>query len=262
MVRSRFVLRGAEQIGTSLSVKRFAVLLLKYGLLMLALLVTAALSAVTTMRVVLTSQEVVVPSLVGKRVPEAGPLAARHRLLLRVEGRRHDPKVPADRVVAQEPPAGATLKSQRSIRVWVSLGPRRITVPAVVGESVRGGRLSLEQAAVPVGRVVEANDASEEGTILMQHPPPGETETLGQEGASLLVSRGPFGREYLMPDLIGRRAGQALDALRLAGLKVGEVRYRVYPGVPAGVVLRQEPAAGHRVNPRTALALDVSKEGP
>ena len=48
MVRFRFVLRGAEQIGTSLSVKRFAVLLLKYGLLMLALLVTAALSAVTT----------------------------------------------------------------------------------------------------------------------------------------------------------------------------------------------------------------------
>jgi beta-lactam-binding protein with PASTA domain len=43
---------------------------------------------------------------------------------------------------------------------------------------------------------------------------------------------------------------------------VGEVRYRVYPGVPAGVVLRQEPAAGHRVNPRTALVLDVSKEGP
>ena len=59
MVRFRFVLRGAEQIGTSLSVKRFAVLLLKYGLLMLALLVTAVLSAVTTMRVVLTSQEVV-----------------------------------------------------------------------------------------------------------------------------------------------------------------------------------------------------------
>lgn len=262
MVGLRFVLRRAEHRETSLSVKSFAVLLLKYGSLVLALLVTAALSAVTTMRVVLRSQDVVVPSLVGRRVPEAGPLAARHRLLLRVEGRRHDPKVPADRVVAQEPPAGSTLKSQRSIRVWVSLGPRRITVPSVVGESVRGGRLGLEQAGVPVGRVVEANDASEEGTILMQHPPPGETETLGQEGASLLVSRGPFGREYLMPDLIGRKAGLVLDSLRLAGLKVGDVRYRAYAGVPAGVVLRQEPAAGHRVNARTALGLEISKEGP
>jgi eukaryotic-like serine/threonine-protein kinase len=245
-----------------LSVKRFAVLLLKYGLLLAALLVTTAISAVSTMRVVLRSQEVVVPSLVGKRIPEAGPLAVRHRLLLRVEGRRHDPKVPADRVVAQEPPAGSTLKTQRSIRVWVSLGPKRITVPSVVGESARGGRLSLEQSEVPVGRVVEANDPAEEGTILMQHPPPGETETLGQEGASLLVSRGPSGRDYLMPDLIGRKAGQVLDTLRLAGLKVGEVRYRLYPGVSAGVVLRQEPAAGHRVNARTPLSLEISKEGP
>ena len=65
-----------------------------------------------------------------------------------------------------------------------------------------------------------------------------------------------------MPDLIGRKAGPVLDALRLAGLKVGDVRYRAYPGVAAGVVLRQDPAAGHRVNPRTALALEISKEGP
>ena len=40
------------------------------------------------------------------------------------------------------------------------------------------------------------------------------------------------------------------------------MRYRAYAGVPAGVVLRQEPAAGHRVNARTALALEISKEGP
>jgi beta-lactam-binding protein with PASTA domain len=40
------------------------------------------------------------------------------------------------------------------------------------------------------------------------------------------------------------------------------VRYRIYPGVPAGVVLHQEPAAGHRVSPRTALALEISKDGP
>src|SRR6185295_16606439 len=141
---------------------------------MLALLVTAAVSAVTTMRVVLTSQEVVVPSLIGKRIPEAGPLAARHRLLLRVEGRRHDPKVPADRVVAQEPPAGSTLKSQCSIRVWVSLGPRRLTVPSVVGESGRVGRLSLEQAEVPAGRAVEGNNVSEQRTNLLKQPHPAE----------------------------------------------------------------------------------------
>ena len=75
MVGFRFVPRRAERPKeTSLSIKRFAIALVKYGLLAAALVVTAGLSALTTMRVVLRTQEVVVPSLVGKPLPEAGAL--------------------------------------------------------------------------------------------------------------------------------------------------------------------------------------------
>lgn len=242
-----------------MAIKRFAVLLVQYGLLALALLVTAGVSALTTMRVVLTSQEVVVPSLIEKRVPEAGSIAVDHRLLLRVEGRRNDARIPPDRIVAQEPPPGSTLKRQRSIRVWVSLGPRRLTVPAVEGEKIRTGRMSLEQAQVPVGRVVEVHDASEEGTILLQRPAPGETDQLDAQGASVLVSLGPTSSHYVMPDLIGRSAARVLDALGRAGLKVTDVRYRSYPGVAPGTVLRQAPAAGSRVSGRTPVSLEVSR---
>lgn len=242
-----------------LPIKRFAISLVKYGALVLALLLTAGISALTTMRVVLRSQEVMVPELVGKRVPDAGGIAAGHRLMLRVEGRRNDPKVPPDRIVAQEPAAGSTLKRQRSIRVWVSLGPRRLTVPAVEGESIRTGRISLEQAQVPVGRVVEVNDGTEEGTILIQRPPPGDTETLDAEGAAMLVSLGPGSSDFVMPDLIGRSAASVLDLLGGVGLKVTEVRYRSYPGVAPGTVLRQSPPAGFRVGRRTSVSLEVSK---
>jgi serine/threonine-protein kinase len=165
-------------------------------------------------------------------------------------------------IVEQEPPAGAGIKRQRSIRVWVSLGPRRLMIPTVEGESVRSGRLLLEQAQVPVGRVIEVSDGAEEGTILQQHPPTGETDTLAAEGASLLVSRGPGNRDYVMPDLIGRPALTVLETLRTVGLKVTEVRYRSYPGAPAGLVLRQAPLSGYRVNPQTAISLDVSQSGP
>ncbi|MBI3931896.1 MAG: PASTA domain-containing protein [Acidobacteria bacterium] len=239
-------------------IKRFAVFLVKHGLLALALLVTAALSAVTTMRVVLTSQEVTVPSLLERRIPDAGSLAARQGLLVRVEGKRHDPKVTADRIVAQDPPPGARLKANRSVRVWLSLGPRRLVVPAVEGESLRTARLMLEQARIPVARVVEVDAPAQEGTVLVQRPPAGETDSVG-EGASLLASRGPVGRDYLMPDLIGRKAEDVLETLKLAGLKVAEVRYRTYPGVAPGIILRQTPAAGRRVSPRTTVSLDVSK---
>lgn len=241
-----------------MTIKRFAVLLVKNGLLLTGLALSAALSAVVTMRVVLTSQEVAVPSLLERRVPEAGALAAHHGLLLRVEGKRHDPQVPLDRIVAQEPPPGSTLKAHRSIRVWLSLGPQRLAVPAVEGESLRTARLTLDQAQVPVSRVVEVDAPAEEGTVLVQRPPAGETDSLG-EGVSLLASRGPAGRDYVMPDLIGRRAEDVLMALQKAGIKVADVKYRSYPGVAPGIVLRQIPAAGHRVSPRTTVSLDISK---
>lgn len=241
-----------------MTIRRFAVLLVKYGLLLMALLVTAGVSALTTMRAILTSQEVQVPSLIGRRITEAGVVAERNRLSVRVEGRRHDPKIPADRIAAQEPSPGSTLKSHRSVRVWVSLGPRRLTVPVVEGDSLRSARLSLEQAQVGVGRVVEVDDPATEGTILVQHPPAGETDSLAG-GVSLLVSRGSGSREYVMPDLIGKRADDVLDALRRSQLKVPEIRYRSYPGVEPGTVLRQSPAAGYRVTRETAVDLEVSR---
>lgn len=241
-----------------MTIRRFATLLLKNGLLAVALLLTAGASALVTMRAVLTSQEVVVPSLLEKRIPEAGALSSRAGLLVRVEGKRNDPRVPPDRIVAQEPQAGARLKAHRSIRVWLSLGPRRLRVPAVEGQSVRTARIALEQVQVAVARVAGVDDPAEEGTILVQRPAAGDVQSIG-DGVSLLVSRGPGGRDYIMPDLIGRKAEDVLDGLRLAGLKVADIRYRIYPGLAPGIVLHQTPAAGHRVSPRSTVSLDVSK---
>ena len=233
-------------------------LVARNALLGAALLATLVVSAVVTMRVVLSSRDVAVPSLAGRALSEAGALAAQRGLALRIEGRRHDASVPADHVMAQEPPPGGTLKAHRAVRVWVSLGPRRVNVPTVEGESVRTARIALEQAGAPVDRVVEVEDAAPEGTVLVQRPPPGEADLSGG-GASLLVSRGPGGASYVMPDLIGREVGAALRALQSAGLKVGDVRYRAYPGVEPGIVLRQAPPAGYPVSPRAALTLDVSR---
>jgi serine/threonine-protein kinase len=240
-----------------LNPRRVLRFLARDALLGVALLAALGASAIATMRVVLSARDVAVPSLLGRRLLDAGAFASHRGLALRVEGRRNDPSVPAEHVLAQDPPPGATLKAHRAIRVWVSLGPRRVSVPPVEGESVRTARIALEQAGVPVAHVVEIEDSAPEGTVIVQRPPSGESDDAA--GASLLVSRGPGGADYVMPDLIGREAARALSALQAAGLKVAEVRFRSYPGVAPGIVLRQLPAAGHRVSARTPLSLDVSK---
>ncbi len=101
------------------------------------------------------------------------------------------------------------------------------------------------------------DDAAPEGTVIVQRPPAGEVDEV--RTVALLVSRGQAGADYVMPDLIGRPAGDVIESLRRAGLRVVDVRYRAYPGVESGVVLRQTPSAGQRVNARVSIALDVSK---
>lgn len=223
-----------------------------------ALLATLGGSAVVTMRVVLSARDVAVPGVVGRALPDASALAADRGLDVRVEGRRYDAAVPADHVIAQEPAPGGTLKVHRQVRVWVSLGPRRITVPPVEGQSVRTARIALEQAGLPLAHVVEVDSMAPEDTVLVQRPVSGETDAPG-DGAALLVSRGPGRAAYVMPDLIGRSAEAVVSSLQALGFKVADVRYRTYPGVAPGIVLRQLPPAGHRVDPRTPLSLDVSR---
>lgn len=224
----------------------------------MALALVAGVSALLTMQAILSSQEVTVPRLVDQRLIDAGAEAARRQLVLKVEGRRHDARIPAGRIAAQEPEPGATIKTQRSVRVWLSVGPQRIRVPAVVGQSLRSARLAFEQAQLPVEHVVEVDDAAPEGTVVVQRPPAGETDAL-EGGVALLVSRGSLGGDYVMPDLIGRNADAIVAGLRQAGLKVADVRYRGYAGVAPGIVLRQVPAAGQRVRRSDPISLDVSK---
>lgn len=231
--------------------------LLRLLVLAAALSAVAGATALATMRRVLDAQEVVVPDLGARRVAEAGTLAAERRLGVRVEGRRHDPRVEEGKVAAQEPEAGATLKAGRSVKVWLSLGPRRIAVPDVRGQTMRAARLALEQAGAPVARVLEAPGPAAEDTVMLQEPPPGPAEDLGA-GASILVSRGPAGADYVMPDVIGRPGEDVMLALRAAGLSVTAVPGRLYPGAPAGVVLKQTPASGHRVSPRSVVTLELN----
>jgi beta-lactam-binding protein with PASTA domain len=177
---------------------------------------------------------------------------------LRVEGKRHDPHAAPDTILSQEPEPGATLKTSRSIRVWLSLGPKLVNVPNVVGEGLRTARVTLEQAQVPVARVVQVHDVTASGTILVQSPPAGDTRDVGS-GASLLVSLGPRQVAWVMPDLIGRASEIVVPGLQGAGLRIGQIRERPYPGSVPGTILRQTPVAGSRVTPELPIDLDVSR---
>jgi serine/threonine-protein kinase len=113
----------------------------KLLLLVGGLVLTYVLFAAASMRVALKLREVEVPPLTGKTVNDASTVLADYGLNLKVEeGRRVDAKVPAGQILAQEPPSGARTRRERSVRVWVSAGPRSSIVPQLVGDSDRTAR--------------------------------------------------------------------------------------------------------------------------
>ena len=222
-----------------------------------ALVLTYVLFAAAAMRMAIQSREVPVPELAGKAVNDASAALTEVGLTLKVEeGRKVDPKVPAGQIVAQEPAAGSRTRRQRSVRVWISAGPRSTDVPALVGESERTAQIRLSQQGFSSGAPAEIRSADyAAGTVVAQNPPAKSKA----ESVSLLVNRGERGDTYVMPDLIGVNGDRVADLLRVRGFRVAVVGDHPYPGVPGGVVLRQSPQAGFQIAPGEPISIEVSR---
>ena len=222
-----------------------------------ALFLTYVIFAAVGMRVALRTREVQVPALGAKTVNEATAVLTEAGLQLKVEeGRRLDPKVPAGQIVAQEPAAGVSTRRERSVKVWVSGGPRSLVVPTLNGESERTAQLRLQQEGLEVGAGAEIRSADyPAGTVVAQFPAP---KTAGAQVA-LLDNPGVRGARYVMPDLIGINGERAAELLRTRGFRATVVGDHPYPGVSAGIVLRQNPQAGFQIAPGEPISLEVSR---
>jgi serine/threonine-protein kinase len=222
-----------------------------------ALLLTYVLAAAGAMRFALKIREVGVPDVTGKTVNDARTTLAAAGLNLRVEeGRRVDPKVPAGQVLLQDPQSGVRTRRERSVKVWISAGPRATIIPALTGESERTAQLRLQQDGLELATVSEIRSADYSAhAVVAQTPPPKTSATQ----ISLLVNRGESGTTFVMPDLIGVNGDRAADVLRGRGFRVAVVGDHPYPGVPAGVVLRQSPQAGFQISPGEPISLEVSR---
>jgi beta-lactam-binding protein with PASTA domain len=221
-----------------------------------ALVATFGLFAAASMRLAFRAREVQVPDLSNRTANEATTIAARVGLTVRVDdARRADPKVAIDNVVAQDPSPGSTLRRQRSIRVWLSSGLHASTVPLLTGETERAAQLRIAQDGLELSGISEIrSQAYPSEVVVAQDPANGPAPRV-----ALLVNRGEQGASYVMPDLIGVNGDRAADVLREQGFRVAVVGSMPYPGVAAGVVLRQNPQAGFQVAPGEPISLEVSR---
>ena len=110
---------------------------LRFALLALMLLVVALVSALTAMRFAIHTSEVVVPNLVGKTPLEGRKIAEDSGLQMEVERRYYSPTTPEGKILSQLPPANTQVRRGWQIRVALSLGPQRVEIPSLLGQTQR-----------------------------------------------------------------------------------------------------------------------------
>jgi len=231
--------------------------LLRQAMLLFVLVSVGFLSALIAVRYTIQGREVKLPDLTGKPEAQARQWMEGMGLGFRVEDRIYSAQ-PAGSVVRQSPPPGSRVKAGENEHVVLSLGPQKVTIPALENKSERAARIELLRSGLQLGQETSIYlPGGPEDMVVEQDPQPG-TANATSPHVNLLVSEGPPPAAYVMPELVGESVSAANAQLLAAGLKVSKTTLANVPGAPHGTVIEQSPGRGQRVDASVPIELQVA----
>lgn len=246
-------------------------------MLALILVIVAMLSALTAMQFAIHGQEVVVPPLVGLAPAEAERAVGALGLQISIERQYYSPQIPEGRIMSQLPLPGTKVRRGWQVRVAQSLGPTRVEIPDVTGQSEHAAELNIRRRGLDVASMAEVEAPGiPADQVLAQSPPANATQVLAPK-ISLLVTAAAEPQAFVMPSFVGQPLGSVSRTLADAGFKLGNVSVAAPVAViasegaapvavtpptpaqpsPASVIVSQVPAAGQKVVAGTTVSLEV-----
>lgn len=230
------------------------------------MIAVALISAFITMRLAIHGREVEVPNLAGLAISEASQAASSKGLSLNVENRFYSNDVAPGHILAQSPTSGVTVRREWTVRVTESLGPQKVSVPNLIGQTERPASILMRRLSLDLGTVAQLPANSEEGVVLAQTPMPNASD-IDRPRVSLLLSapEAPDSTAYVMPSLTGLTLASAAARAAAAGVHIASIEDVNLPApvvgaptapttpapatvaVPPGTVVDQSPLAGYRV---------------
>lgn len=262
---------------------------IRFALLALVLIIVAMISALTAMQFAIHGQEVAVPPLVGLAPVEAERKVAGLGLQVSIERQYYSPQIAEGRIMSQLPLPGTKVRRGWQVRVAQSLGPTRVTIPDVTGESEHAAELNIRRRGLDVASMaqVQAPDIPAD-QVVAQSPTANATQVAAPK-ISLLVTVAAEPQAFVMPNFVGQALGSVSRSLQDAGFRLGNVSVvvpptpasdtanpsiqlaplspapQVTPSVtaappqasPASIVVSQNPAGGQKVLAGAAVNFDV-----
>ena len=261
--------------------------ILRFALLALVLVVVAMVSALTAMRFAIHGQEVAVPPLVGMTPAEAERAVSGLGLQMSIERQYYSPQIPEGRMMSQLPLPGTKVRRGWQVRVAQSLGPTRVAIPDVTGQSEHAAELNIRRRGLDIASMAQVATPGIPGDqVLAQSPPANATQVVAPK-ISLLVSGGADPQAFVMPSFLGQPLGSVSRTLQDAGFRLGNVTVAqvaeapvdqnaggqapaTQPATPqpatpaapaqpspASIIVVQFPAAGQKVGAGTAVSFEV-----
>ncbi|MFW6160189.1 MAG: PASTA domain-containing protein [Acidobacteriota bacterium] len=217
------------------------------------------LSAVISYQITIQGEMAKIPDLTGLTLDEAKETAVEKKFSVIQSGSQIDQKWEKGKIIFQEPPPESKIKLFKGVKVILSAGKEKVEVPSLVGKNFQPIGKYLEEFWLRKGKVSHVHTSKySAGRIIAQSPLPGD-EVPRDSYISLLVSQGAKEKRYLMPDLLGKKADRVTRWLREMEFRVGDIRQVYYPGLESGIIIKQFPPQGYRVQKRNLITLEVSK---
>lgn len=209
-----------------------------------------------TLRILVPSKTIEVPSIAGKEIKEAAIILSERDLALKIADQEYSFQVPGGVIISQFPSPGTRVHKNRDIEVVVSEGRKVLSVPSLVGKRVREAKVYLSQRGLEFRDLSYVYAEVPRGVIIAQDPPP-QTNINPREGISILVGLGKRNPHFYMPNFVGKRVEEVKDLLEKLPLKIGKIKES--PSLKEeGVILSQSPPPGSRIDSETPIGLLVS----
>ena len=204
-------------------------------------------------------KDVEIPNLVGKTVDEVKQILKDNKLNYVEDGQEYSTEYEAGQIISQNPPyvEGRKIKENTDVKVVVSLGTEKTTVPKLKGLTKEEAEEAADEAKIKLEFVEEISKTVETGIIIKQEIDP-DTEVNAGDTVKVYISIGTGIKQVVVTSVLYQEEATAKQNLEGIGLKV-TVEYDEDKTRGNGVVLKQSISSGTTVDEGTAITITVNK---
>jgi len=199
---------------------------------------------------------VVVPSTVGATELEVSAALDPLGLASLVVEKQFSEEIAEGRVIQSVPEGGGRLDQGGTVKLIVSKGPERFTIPPLAGLTPEVAANVLARLPLTVQPLAEEFSTSvPKGYVIDSNPPAGEKV---KRKASILIRVSKGIEQVAITSYIGKSSDQALNELQAAGFVVTST-YAYSETLLAGEVIAQKPLGAPTADKGSKIYLIISK---